>query len=276
MGASTPMKTALLWIITVIITLGSVVYQRMTGPTHPASGSIEINGQEISYRLLRSHETTDDACMEIYAPDKDISGEVEFCRYKSYDSWSVEPAVRDSDNLVITIPKQPSAGKVMYRVTLYDASGNSYPLTEDYVIIRFKGAVPLFVLIPHVLFMFVGMLLSTRTGLEGIANGSNLYKLNLITLISLGLGGLIFGPIVQKYAFCAFWTGWPFGNDLTDNKTLVAIVFWVVSFFKAKTRGRGMHAWAIIASVVTLLIYLIPHSTLGSELDYTQMEDMPR
>ena len=276
MGASTPMKTALLWIITVILTLGSVVYQRMTGPTHPARGSVEINGQEISYRLLRSHETTDDARMEIYVPDKDISGEVKLRRYKSYDSWSVEPAVRDSDNLVITIPKQPAAGKVMYQITLYDSAGNSYPLTEDYVTIRFKGAVPPFILIPHVLFMFVGMLLSTRTGLEGIADGKNLYRLNLLTLISLGLGGLIFGPIVQKYAFNAFWTGWPFGQDLTDNKTLVAIVFWVVSFFKAKTRGRGMHAWAIIASVVTLLIYLIPHSTLGSELDYTQMEDMPK
>ena len=38
---------------------------------------------------------------------------------------------------------------------------------------------------------------------------------------TLGLGGMILGPIVQKYAFGAYWTGIPFGHDLTDAKNLV-------------------------------------------------------
>jgi hypothetical protein len=276
MGASTPMKTAMLWLITVALTLSSVVYQRMTGPTYPVRGHIEINGQEISYRLPRSHDTNGNAPVEIAVPDRSITGEMELRRYKSHDDWTTQPAVRNDDNLVMTIPEQPAAGKVIYKVTLHDADGNSYPLSDDYVILRFKGAVPPFILFPHILFMFVGMLLATRTGLEGIAGGDNLYRLNLLTLVCLGLGGLILGPIVQKYAFHAFWTGWPFGEDLTDNKTLVAVVFWVVAFYKAKYRGRGMHAWAVIAAVVTLLVYLIPHSTLGSEIDYTKMEDIPQ
>ncbi len=276
MGATKPWKTALLWIITVLLTLASVAYQRATGPTYPVRGSVTIDDQKISYRLLRSHDTTDDAVMELYAPDKSITGEMTFKRYKSYDEWTTETLPRKGDNLVVTIPKQPSAGKVMYEVTLSDSEGTKYPLTEETVVIRFKGAVPSYVLFPHIFFMFTGMLLATRTGLEGIIGGNNLYRLNLITLVGLALGGLILGPIVQKFAFGAFWTGWPAGSDLTDNKTLFAVIFWVVSFWKAKSRGYGRHTWAIIAAVVTLLVYLIPHSTLGSEIDYTRMENTPQ
>lgn len=274
MGASTSMKTALLWLLTVIITLSSVVYQRLTGPTYPIRGSVAVADQEVGYRLLRSHETTGDAEMEIYAPDEDITGEIRWRRYKSHDDWTTQPLARHGENLLFSIPKQPPAGKVMYEVTLYDVEGSEYRLSEEPVVIRFKGAVPLFILYPHVLFMFIGMLLATRAGLEGIAGGDNLYRLTLSTLVLMFVGGMILGPIVQKFAFNAFWTGWPLGNDLTDNKTLIAVVFWAAAFFKAKTRGRGMHAWAIIAAVVTLLVYLIPHSTLGSELDYTRMENM--
>ncbi len=270
---SSPWKTSILWIITIVLTLGSVVYQRATGPTYPVRGTITIDNEEIKYRLLRSHETTENAEMEIYVPDEEITGQLRYRRYKSYDEWTTESLLRKGDNLIVSIPKQPSAGKVMYEVTLIDSEGTEYPLTEETVIIRFKGPVPPVVLFPHILFMFVGMLLATRTGLEGIVKGNNIYRLNLITLISLGVGGLILGPIVQKYAFGAFWTGWPLGNDLTDNKLLVAVIFWFASFMKAKSGGYGKYPWAIIAAVVTLAIYLIPHSTMGSELDYTRMED---
>jgi hypothetical protein len=274
MGASTSLKTALLWLLTAIITLGSVVYQRSTGPTYPIRGNVNIGDQKVIYRLLRSHETTGNAEMEIFVPDESITGQMRWRRYKSYDDWKTEPLARRGENLIISIPKQPAAGKVMYEITLTDAAGRNYKLSDEPVIIRFKGAVPLFILYPHVLFMFAGMLLATRTGLEGIVKGDNLYRLGLLTLALLFLGGLILGPIVQKFAFGAFWTGWPLGSDLTDNKTMVAVIFWIAAFLKAKYRGRGMHAWAVIAAVVTLLIYLIPHSTLGSEIDYTKMENV--
>jgi len=81
---------------------------------------------------------------------------------------------------------------------------------------------------------------------------------------------MIFGPIVQKYAFDAYWTGVPFGFDLTDNKTLIAFIAWIVAsvmVFKSKKPAY----WVLGAAVVTLIVFLIPHSVLGSELDYSKM-----
>ena len=86
----------------------------------------------------------------------------------------------------------------------------------------------------------------------------------------LAVGGLILGPVVQKYAFDAYWTGWPFGHDLTDNKTLVAVLAWLAVLW-AWRRGRNAKAWALGAAIIVFLVFMIPHSVLGSELDYSKM-----
>jgi ABC-type transport system involved in cytochrome c biogenesis permease subunit len=80
---------------------------------------------------------------------------------------------------------------------------------------------------------------------------------------------LVLGPVIQKYAFGAYWTGWPFGHDLTDNKSLVAFIFWIIALV-ALIRNRSRRLWPVIAAFVMLVVFLIPHSVLGSELDYTK------
>ena len=83
----------------------------------------------------------------------------------------------------------------------------------------------------------------------------------------LFLGGMVLGPLVQKYAFGTYWSGVPFGFDLTDNKTLLTMLVWLIALWKGwSTRARRI--WIIAAAVVLLLVYSIPHSVLGSELNY--------
>ena len=87
------------------------------------------------------------------------------------------------------------------------------------------------------------------------------------TLILLTAGGMILGPIVQKYAFGELWTGIPFGWDLTDNKTLIAFVFWAIAVFMNRKTDRPYYT--ILAAIILLIVYSIPHSMFGSELDYS-------
>jgi hypothetical protein len=90
--------------------------------------------------------------------------------------------------------------------------------------------------------------------------------------ISILLGGMILGAIVQKYAFGAFWTGWPVGNDLTDTKTLISLIFWIIAIWQMKKNKAHYKTWIIVAAAIQILIYFIPHSLLGSELDFTEIE----
>lgn len=269
MAQTTKRQTILIWILTVIITLSSVIYQRMTGPTYPVSGSVEVDSESISYRLLTSHYSSSDAIMTIKTTNDSLAGEISWRRLKSNDDWQVDSLARAEKGLQAIIPKQPPAGKIAYRITLTDENGHKYELSDKPVVIRFKGDVPVYILIPHVLMMFISMLLGTRTGLEALYKRERAYRLALWTSFLFFLGGIVLGPIVQKFAFGSFWTGWPLGSDLTDNKTALAMLAWLVALW----RGRDIHKgrkWFVIAAVLQLVVYLIPHSMFGSEFDYTQ------
>lgn len=260
------LRSTLLWVFTFLFTVGIAVYQRATGPTYPVKGATEVGQTVIDYKLLRSHGGKTDAPVEIEIPEGDFSGYVIFERYKSGEEAIKLPLKEKNGLLVAHLPNQPPAGKLAYDVFI-EHNGNITKLNEEKIVIRFKGAVPAFILIPHILFMFIAMLFSTRTGLEAMVKGPRIALYTTVTLFTLLIGGLILGPFVQYYAFGEFWTGWPFGQDLTDNKTLVAFIFWLVAFIKTR-KNKNHRTWVILAAIMLLAVYLIPHSMFGSELDY--------
>lgn len=261
-------KNLFFWILAIVVTLTMVIYQRLTGPTHPITGKVVLGGETIKYKLLRTYGGPDDAEISIDDPTGKLEGTFTYKRFKSHDSLLTVPMSHQGGKLIASIPHQPPAGKVQYSIALIDGT-NRIELTEKPVVIRFKGDVPAYILIPHILLMFLAMLFSTRTGIESIAKGPRTLKYSMWTTLFLIGGGLILGPIVQKYAFGAYWTGWPFGHDLTDNKTALAFIFWAIAVYKL-LRNREKRGWALAAALVTTLVYLIPHSVLGSEIDYTK------
>jgi len=267
-------KTIYFWIATVLITLASILYQRATGPTYPLKGKATIGNETVNFKLIRSYGGSDNAEISIDDVAGNLKGSFLYKRFKSNDEWTNVEMIHMGGKLVAYIPHQPPAGKVMYQITLSDGV-NSQQITEDPVIIRFKGDVPAGVLIPHIILMFLAVLFSTRTGIEAIGNGSKTYSLALLTTLFLIGGGLIFGPIVQKHAFGAYWTGWPFKGllnfgDLTDNKTAIAVLGWIIAVV-ALRRNPSSRFWAIAAAIVMLMVYLIPHSMMGSEIDHTAL-----
>ncbi len=261
-------RTWVIWTLAIIIFLGSAVYQRLTGPTHPARGSVEVGGQTVKYRLERTHGGLTDCTISLILPDTTIEPVLAYKRFKSNDEWSGGKMERHGDTVKYALPHQPPAGKLKYRITLINGE-QKIPIPPDKpVVIRFKGAVPKPILYSHILFMSLAMILANVAGLTALGRGPT-RKSVIWTIVTLFIGGLILGPVVQKYAFGAFWTGWPIGHDLTDNKTAFAFIFWIIAFFRG-SKGRNPKIWIIIAAIVTLGIYLIPHSMLGSELDYSK------
>ena len=265
---NTKLKTFFIWFFAFVFTAAVAVFQRMTGPTYPVRGKIEIGQQLIKYQLITTHGGNDDAPIFLEVPDRTVKGEISFKRFKSNDNLSTHPMRRAGDYLVAFIPHQPPSGKVIYKINLVK-DDQVFELTKKDITIRFKGDVPASVLIPHIFFIFLAMLFSTITGLEAVYKRKYTLLYTWITLITLLIGGLILGPIVQKFSFGAYWTGWPFGHDLTDNKSLVAFIFWIIALI-AQYRNREKRIWPIIAAFVLLVVFLIPHSVLGSEIDYSK------
>ncbi|MGK9476262.1 hypothetical protein [Melioribacter sp. OK-6-Me] len=267
----TKSKKLLFWIIAFLITLSSAVYQRMTGPTYPYKNQIEFANRIIEYKLLRSHSSENDYQISIDTKGAKIKGMVFWRRYK-FDKEYYKIEMSGDSILTASLPKQPPAGKLEYYILLRNNGNTIYLPPDKTIVIRFKGDVPSIILIPHIIIMFLAMLFGVRTGLEAFVKNGNLKYYTLATILLLFVGGFILGPLMQYYAFGEFWTGLPFGYDLTDNKTLVAMVGWIVAFLKLK-KSPASEKWVIGAALLMFIVYLIPHSTLGSELDYSKLNN---
>ena len=255
-----------LWALAFLVMIMAAVHQRRTGPTHPLRGHVMVGEQQLKYKLPRSAENVRDA--KIVIPDPGLSARLLWRRYPTDDPFTVAFMAPELDGdkkkLSASLPSQEAAGKVEYKI---EVANSTIPDGET-VVLRFKGPVSAPVLILHVLIIFAAMLTSTRTGL-GALLGRDEKRLPWITLCLIFVGGIVLGTLVQKAAFGAYWTGWPLGSDLTDNKTLLMFVGWLTACLLMMF-PRVKRPVIVLASALTLIMYLIPHSLRGSQLDYQQ------
>ncbi len=275
---------SLLWVGAVAIMFAAIVYQRSTGPTYPRRGEFAAGGQSYSYKLIRSdwsNKTNDAARALLPDPGDGAEGTLFWKRFRTPDEFQAVPMERgeyDGDaGLIGLLPAQPAAGKLEYYIELFTPEGQTIKIPPDEnVVIRFKDDVPGGILWPHVFMMFFSVLIGMRAGLGALLAPYGMRLWAWIALVGMTLGGMVLGPIVQKYAFGDYWTGFPLGGDWTDNKMLVMWLSWVVACavigFKAKPKEAVSRAVVLAAAVVMTGAYLIPHSMGGSELDYEQID----
>lgn len=334
------MKGTICWALAVLITLSAVFFQRRTGPSNPERIKTEVSGHifniSLPRSLVRPADLSEGAQLSIpvkcseEARESIIGAVVYYKRYPgNYIFKAVVPSFTVEDNDLIikaNLPVQPAAGKIVYYVQLIGRDGSM--VNTGQATLRFRNRVPDGILIIHVLLMFAAMLFSTFSGLYALCRNVRVNSYVVTTLLTLFAGGFIFGPIVQKFAFGQYWTGWPFGEDLTDTKTMIALLVWLTAYIVnrvvLKKYGKtareyiaqhtaGQHAAAegiagaaastagivrgvpgvdaepdpvqtnaakaamklnrwkllyVLAALITLAVYSIPHSLSGSEYDY--------
>jgi len=265
------MKKFILWFLAIVITLSAAIYQRMTGPTYPKRINVTVNNTVHELRLVRTLSLGEKSEIRLDLNDSNIRAKLFFKRYKSESEYQAEEFDYRPDpkhgGFFAGVPQQPVAGKIQYYIEITDLKGSQTYLKENPVVIRFKGDVPAFVLVPHILLMFIAMLFSTLAGLMAVIKYPMYKKYAVWTLILFIAGGFVLGPLVQYFAFGELWTGIPFGWDLTDNKTLIALIFWILAV--AMNRKKERPLYIVLAAFVLLVVFSIPHSLFGSELNYS-------
>ena len=258
------MKKSVYWLLAIVITLVLSIYQRMTGPTYPKRMTVELKGESYKIKLPRSGVQHDEM-VTLKGIPSDVSSQIHYRRYPSADEYTTADFVWKDSVWQVVLPVQPVAGKLQYYITVV---GKDY-LKDEPVVIRFRNDVPASILVPHILLMFAAMLFAVYTFLLVVTRRK--YSLWLkITIGTLFVGGFILGPLVQHAAFGPWWAGFPYGTDLTDNKTLISFLFFIVAL--ATLRWK-YNKWVVgLAVLVMIVIFSIPHSTYGSEYDYTTQQ----
>ena len=276
-------KTVWYWLIAILITLSAAYYQRTTGPTYPKKIKITANGTEYMVRMVRSLGLDENSEVKLAITDASLHAKLYYKRFQTNDPYTSADfayAERPVNSFVMNkvfkmktekgffaqVPQQPPAGKIQYYTEITDSKGTQTYFKESPIVIRFKGTVPTYILAPHILSMFIAMLLSTLAGAMALGKHSRYKFYGTVALVLFIVGGLILGPLVQKFAFGEFWTGIPFGWDLTDNKTLIALIGWIAAVWFNRKEEKPI--WTVAAAVLLLAVYSIPHSMFGSQLNY--------
>jgi len=276
------------WGIAVILTLVYTAYEN--DPYDPLQGeAVFSDGTSVRYRFIRSKVIGTDLVIAVDT-SPEVTGSVEFRRVSSRDPWTrIEmdrmilpvstghgrrPMDPDEQLAVILPSLEEMGGKYAYQITLVK-SGELLVVNDGRggpVVTRYRGDISPLYLIPHILFILLSMLLGIRAALESLRRDGHAVIFLWLTLVTLLLGGFVFGPLVQKQAFGVLWSGVPLGTDLTDNKVLVELLFWLNALWFNTGRRKGTR-WSgrtiLIAGILTFLIYMIPHSLMGSAYDYT-------
>ncbi|MEO1713218.1 MAG: hypothetical protein AAFU60_07780 [Bacteroidota bacterium] len=273
-------KKTLLWVLAIFLALAAMIYQRSTGPTYEYKGYLENGGEKYKYELIRTHETTGGAKIEMPSVEGvAYTAALNYKRYQTDDEITTIDFAKDAEGrLVAQLPVQPAAGKMEYHIT-GTIGGEAFAIPsagEDNIVLRYKDPVPDYILIPHVIMMIMVIIFGIRAGLSAAFNESSMRRWVMVAFTCMTVGGMMLGPIVQKYAFGEYWTGFPFGGDFTDNKMLIMWVVWALALavigFKPKKNETISRGAVLLAAVVMTGVYLIPHSMGGSTLDYDQID----
>ena len=258
------MKKSVYWFLAIVITLALSIYQRMTGPTYPKKVNIELNGENYKIKLPRSGVQRDEMVILKGVPSS-VEAQMHYRRYPTTNNYTTVDFCWKDSVWQATLPVQPVAGKLQYYITV---GGKDY-LADDPIVIRFRNDVPASILIPHIILMFAAMLFAVYTFLLVVTHKPYSRWLK-ITVGTLFVGGFVLGPLVQHAAFGPWWTGFPYGTDLTDNKTLISFLFFLAALATLKWKHNR---WVVALAVLMMVaVFTIPHSTYGSEYDYTTQQ----
>ena len=129
-----------------------------------------------------------------------------------------------------------------------------------------RDEVPTWLLILHILFMFAGLLLAFRTGLEALRRDGHWQKSRSPWTLAgdrdrRPAHGAAGAEIRLRRLLDRLSAG---RRPDRQQDPVRAVLFWLAAFFLRK-KSRW---WTVAATVLMVVVYLIPHSVLGSELDY--------
>lgn len=234
---------------------------------HDGGGAAEL---ELNVKLCRC--TDSDVKITLAGRVKGVE------KWEYLDHQRIEPGEQPDDRIYFfSIPEKPWTTRYFYKFEgrLTEDGPNAEPRlilereNGDPMMIKFKGAVPGWILILHILAMFGGFCVLILSVFHAIAmaagrgkdNPAAAGRLGWMAWLILFIGGLPLGCAMNYYAFNVYWEAWPFGGDVTDNKTQIALIIWgIATYFLMKKPSKKAGIVGVLAGLVVLAIFLIPHS----------------
>jgi len=248
---------------------------RRISTRHPTDYSVEAGGITLNHRTV-TEDFGDGPKINIKVSSMEGLTAVVYYSQLEGGPYTADSLSRMLDEFSATLPVLDKGNRWYYHIKAYQSEKEiaKFPPGADQFI-KFKGHVPLYVLIPHIFCMFAIIFFGLLTVFSSISAALGKQDITqsvrylLWTVIFAFIGGFPLGYLVAYLAFGQGWSGIPIGWDITDNKTVILFLFWLVIFILARRGLKGERmaiskkaymSLALASLIVTFIAFVIPHS----------------
>lgn len=269
-------------IIGIVLTLLLLAAARRLSTGRPADLVSEAQGMKVYHRTVTEMVGRGQPCVR--ARIEPVQHAAMVVRWISPPSseiqargmWEIKKGLFEA-----CLPKLEKGTKIKYWITASNVEGTKVRVPADpgkFGVLRYKGTASSVVIGAHVLFMFGAfffMVMSVLAAIEilrGREDKKNAVRAARWVLASSFIGGWPLGFILNHQTFGTLWEGFPFGYDVTDNKTQAIFILWFVSMLlswgsfigRGEEKDRlGRRAFAlsiVVCFAVSLVLFILPHS----------------
>lgn len=264
----------------IVITLLIFVVARRISKNRPSELDIEFAGARVTHTSVFEQVGPGEPRIDLRIEPAGAAEPSLVYRIGGAELLETVPMDRAGDVWTARLPSLERGRRIEYgfRLAGTGETAAERPLTTRLFLLKYKGEVSPTVLVLHVLCMFASFffIVESLIGAGAILARSETKEFTLAmtrwVLLFSFLGGWPLGFALNWQRFGVMWEGYPFGYDVTDNKTQVMFLFWLVvmllswrSFFGKRDGGDPVpdrvYAWAVVVSaVVSLVLFLVPHS----------------
>jgi hypothetical protein len=265
------------YILALVLTVLLLAFARRMSTRHQQEFTSSVDGITLSHNTVTESFGENPVVMVKATSTENIRGTVYYSKQVGGPDYNTVDMVPTTDGLTASLNPLPKGEKYFYHIEVFKGNTKlaAIPPKGDQFI-KFKGHISPIILIPHIGFMFATIffgLLAVFTSVD-IARGKGDIKRSvlfvLLTFIPAFIGGIPLGIAVSAQTFGGSgWGGWPLGSDITDTKTEILLLFWLITIIlswkglsgRKMTISNGFYSFLVILSfVVTFITFLIPHS----------------
>ncbi len=253
--STTLKQSIILWFAAFIITfLTGFVQNRLSG-SYPISGSIGLEGNKITYAFQKVSKGNENFPVSFFSDTDSISAWLHWEIADGNYNWNRREMVYSDGMYISNIPLQPAKTNVKYFVEInYKNTKIILPSAKKTVNLIFLREAPKVINFFFYFFLFGGLVLSIKTGLEYFNDTPRMRLYSLFTVIFFLMAALLFGPVKATYEFNSINSTAISAGELFNFRLISLCVLWIIGMlfiFNSKKKF-----YCLITSAITILIFI--------------------
>lgn len=245
-------ESFILWLSSIIILFLLSYFKSVFGEYYPVTGTFSIDGQKISYKLDKV-EYGDNYKLLVRTDYENLEGQV-IVNSDKVKNYTIE--LDKSDNILFAEINKKIAGNNFSYSLILKGKEKVYRIPkEGETKFIFYGKIPNMLNWLYMLFLYSGLILIIRSGLEQFKTNRRTKNFLVITSIVLLTFLMMINPLYLSYKFEYINKSIPPIQDLFPINFLIITILWIVVtvFVFLKKRDKP---FVLITSIICLLIYL--------------------